>query len=77
MEESQTIKNGRTYLETKRTIMLGISPGNAFFHKIENLQKVFQLARNRSQQKVGIYLTIILRRLGDYKLILISREAAS
>ncbi len=52
MEESQTIENGRTYLENKRTIMLGISPGNPFFYKMENLQKLLKFARNSSQQKV-------------------------
>jgi hypothetical protein len=59
MEESQTIKNGRIYLENKRTIVLGISPGNPFFYKMENLQKMFQFAKKNSDQKVRMYILII------------------
>ncbi|CAB3977194.1 tRNA-dependent cyclodipeptide synthase [Paramuricea clavata] len=56
MEESQTVKNGRVYLENKRTIVLAISPGNPFFCKVENLQKMFQFARKNSDQKILLFL---------------------
>ncbi|CAB3986629.1 annexin A6-like [Paramuricea clavata] len=56
MEESQTVKNGRIYLESKRTIVLGISPGNPFFYKMENLQKMFQFAKINSDQKILLFL---------------------
>ena len=44
MEESQTAKNGRAYLEKKRTILIDISPDNPHFYRIENLQNIFQFA---------------------------------
>jgi hypothetical protein len=56
MEESQTVKNGQIYLEKKRTIVLAISPGNPFFYKMENLQKMFQFAKKNSDEKVRMYI---------------------
>ena len=52
MEESQTLKNGQTYLQNKRTIMLGISPGNPFYYKVDNLQRLFRFAETNTHKKV-------------------------
>ncbi|XP_028412176.1 uncharacterized protein LOC114534939 [Dendronephthya gigantea] len=56
MQESQAIKNGRTYLENRRRIMLGISPGNPFFYKIENLVRMLEFARDNSNDKIMLIL---------------------
>lgn len=63
MEESQTIKNGRVYLNNKQTIMLGICPGNPFFCNLDNRQRRFHWARDNAHQKVNICIII------DYEVI--------
>ena len=50
MEGSQLTKNGQTFLKKKRTIILGMSPGNTFFYKMENLQRIFYFARDNTQK---------------------------
>ncbi|XP_028412875.1 uncharacterized protein LOC114535761 [Dendronephthya gigantea] len=56
MQESQAIKNGRTYLENKRRIMLGISPGNPFFYEKGNLVKMLQIAKDNSNDKIMMFI---------------------
>ena len=56
MEESQTLKNGRIYLKDKPSIILGISPGNPFFYKMENLVKMLGFSKNNSDHKVLLFL---------------------
>ena len=62
MEESQTIKNGQTYLENKRTIVLGISPGNPFYYNKKNLRRLFRFANNNTHKKVRICISNIIKR---------------
>ena len=54
MEESNTLKNGRIYLEKDSTIILGISPGNPHYHNVQNLKSLFDFAQNHSTQKVKV-----------------------
>ena len=60
MEESQAVKNGQTYLENKRTILLGISPGNPFYYNKDNLQRLFRFAKNNTHKKVRICIRQLL-----------------
>jgi hypothetical protein len=46
------VKNGRIYLKNKQTIILGVSPGNPFFYKMENLEKMFRFSKDNSNHKV-------------------------
>ena len=52
MEDSQTLKNGQIYLKNKPTIILGVSPGNPFFYKMENLVKMLRFSKTNSDNKV-------------------------
>lgn len=47
---SQTIQNGKIFLQNRRTIIIGISPGNPYFYKLENLQKFLKFGRNNSDE---------------------------
>ena len=58
MEESQTLKNGHIYLKNKSTIILGVSPGNPFFYRMENLVKMLQFSKTNSD-KVRIHPKLI------------------
>ncbi|XP_031561424.1 uncharacterized protein LOC116297342 [Actinia tenebrosa] len=48
-------RNGQKFLENRRTILLGISPGNPHYYKKENLQKLFSLVKDKSD-KVLLFL---------------------
>ena len=50
MEESQAIKNGRIYVEERRTILLTMSIGNSYFYKVETLEKLMNFSKTNSDQ---------------------------
>ena len=52
MSISQAVLNGEKYQVQKRTVILGISPGNPHYYKIETLERLFDLA-GRTSEKVS------------------------
>ena len=53
MAKSQSIRNGQKFVENGATIILGISIGNSYYNKVENIQKLLEFARTKSD-KVSI-----------------------
>lgn len=62
MSISQAVLNGEKYQLQKRTVILGISPGNPHYYKIETLERLFDLA-GRTSEKVSLFYMIHLREL--------------
>ena len=62
MSISQAVLNGEKYQLQKRTVILGISPGNPHYYKIETLKRLFDLA-GRTSEKVSSFYMIHLREL--------------
>ena len=50
MLSSQTIQNGQVFLENRRTIILGVSPGNPYYYKVDNLRRLFQFGIDNSDK---------------------------
>lgn len=55
MSISQAVLNGEKYQVQKRTVILGISPGNPHYYKIETLERLFDLA-GRTSEKVFLFI---------------------
>ena len=51
-EESQALLNGKIFLQNRRPLLLGISPGNPHYYQMEALERLFDFAR-RNSDKVG------------------------
>lgn len=62
MSISQAVLNGEKYQLQKRTVILGISPGNPHYYKVETLERLFDLA-GRTSEKVSSFYMIHLREL--------------
>ena len=60
MSTSQVVLNGEKYQLQKRTVILGISPGNPHYYKVETLERLFDLAKKTSE-RVGLFEQIHLR----------------
>lgn len=52
---SQAILNGKKFLRDRRTMMLGLSPGNPYFYNLDVLRQLFQFGR-QSSDKVLIFI---------------------
>lgn len=50
MSTSQAVLNGEKYQLQKRTVILGISPGNPHYYKVETLERLFDLAKKTSER---------------------------
>ena len=51
-EVSQAILNGKKFLQNRRPLLLGISPGNPHYYQMEALERLFDFAQ-RNADKVG------------------------
>lgn len=51
-EVSQAVLNGKKFLQNRRPLLLGISPGNPHYYQMEALERLFDFAR-RNSDKVG------------------------
>ena len=50
MDVSQAVLNGQKYLQDNRPVILGISPGNPHYYRLETLERLFDLARKTSEK---------------------------
>ena len=50
MLSSQTIQKGQVFLENRRTIILGVSPCNPYYYKIDKLRRLFQFGIDNSDK---------------------------
>ena len=57
MSISQAVLNGEKYQLQKRTVILGISPGNPHYYKIETLERLFDLAGRTSEKVSSFYIS--------------------
>ena len=57
MSISQAVLNGEKYQVQKRTVILGISPGNPHYYKIETLERLFDLAGRTSEKVSSFYIS--------------------
>lgn len=57
-EISQAILNGKKFLGDRRTMMLGLSPGNPYFYNLDVLRELLKFAR-QSSDKVGRCLLVL------------------
>lgn len=51
-EASQAVLNGKKFLRDRRTLILGLSPGNPYYYSLDVLERLFGFARQNSE-KVG------------------------
>lgn len=56
-EVSQAVLNGKKFLRDRRTMVLGISPGNPHYYRLDVLERLFDFARQNSD-KVGYHLSL-------------------
>lgn len=56
-EVSQAVLNGKRFLQDRRTLILGISPGNPYYYSLDVLERLFGFARQNSD-KVGKRLSL-------------------
>lgn len=57
-EVSQAALNGKKFLQERRTLILGISPGNPYYYQLGALERLFDFSR-RNSDKVGTPLALI------------------
>lgn len=55
MEVSQVFLNGQKFLQDRRPIMLGISPGNPYYYKLETLERLFDFAARKNSDQVSYF----------------------
>lgn len=55
MEVSQVYLNGHRFLQDKRPLMLGISPGNPYYYKKETLERLFDFAARKNPDQVSYF----------------------
>ena len=56
-EVSQAALNGNKFLQERRTLILGISPGNPYYYQLGALERLFDFSR-RNSDKVGTPLAL-------------------
>lgn len=54
-ENSQAVVNGKKFLRNRRTLLLGISPGNPYYYRSDVLERLFEFAR-QSTDKVLVFI---------------------
>lgn len=50
MAGSQAVRNAEKFVKNRTTMMIGLSCGNSFFDKVENLQKILKFAKENSDE---------------------------
>ena len=49
-EISQAVVNGKKFLRNRRTMLLGISPGNPYYYRSDVLERLFEFARQSTDK---------------------------
>ena len=49
-EASQAVLNGKKFLRDRRTLILGLSPGNPYYYSLDVLERLFGFARQNSEK---------------------------
>ena len=55
MEVSEVLLKGERFLQSGRTLILGISPGNPHYYKLESLERLFDFAARKNSDTVSYF----------------------
>ena len=55
MDVSQVVLNGEKFLQDRRPVILGMSPGNPHYYKMEVLERLFDFIARKNSDMVSYF----------------------